>query len=52
MRTKSVVSVMIAVGYLSSPLCAQTTAAASSSRIEAGFAVDRLARIDQMPLDQ
>jgi CubicO group peptidase (beta-lactamase class C family) len=48
MRTKPLVSVLIAVGYLSSPLRAQSTAAASKPRIESGFAVDRLARIDQM----
>jgi CubicO group peptidase (beta-lactamase class C family) len=45
---KKVISALIAIAYLTSPLRAQTTAPASKPRIEAGFAVDRLARIDQM----
>ncbi|HEY8832499.1 MAG TPA: serine hydrolase domain-containing protein [Gemmatimonadaceae bacterium] len=48
MTTKTLVSVLIAVGSLSSPLRGQTTVATSDSRIKSGFAVDRLARIDQM----
>ena len=48
MRMKTVVSALLALSYLPSPLRAQSTAAVSKPRIEAGFAVDRLARIDQM----
>ena len=48
MRVRSLVFALIAAACLSPPLRAQSTAAAPKPRIEAGFAVDRLARIDQM----
>ena len=48
MKIKTLVSVLIAVGSLSSPLRGQATAAAPDPRIKSGFAVDRLARIDQL----
>jgi CubicO group peptidase (beta-lactamase class C family) len=45
---KTIISALIAAAYLSSPIRAQTTTPVSKPRIEVGFAVDRLARIDQM----
>ncbi len=48
MRMKTVVSALIAAAYLTSPVRAQTTTAAQKPRTEAGFAVDRIGRIDQM----
>jgi hypothetical protein len=45
---KTVVSALIAAANVSSPAGAQTTTATQKSRVEAGFAVDRLERIDQM----
>ena len=48
MRMKPLFSALLFLAYLPSPLHAQSTAAAPKPRIEAGFASDRLARIDQM----
>lgn len=48
MRMKSLFSALLFLAYLPSPLRAQSAAAAPKPRIEAGFASDRLARIDQM----
>jgi CubicO group peptidase (beta-lactamase class C family) len=48
MRMKPVFSALLVAGYVASPLHAQMAAADSKSRIESGFATDRLARIDQM----
>ena len=47
MRMKPLFSALLFLAYLPSPLRAQSTAAAPKPRIEAGFASDRLARIDQ-----
>ena len=47
MRLKTLFSALLFLAYLPSPLRAQSTAAAPKPRIEAGFASDRLARIDQ-----
>ena len=47
MRLKTLFSALLFLAYLPSPLHAQSTAAAPKPRIEAGFASDRLARIDQ-----
>lgn len=47
MRRKPLFSALLVLAYLPSPLHAQSTAAAPKPRIEAGFASDRLARIDQ-----
>ena len=47
MRMKPLFSALLFLAYLPSPLHAQSTAAAPKPRIEAGFASDRLARIDQ-----
>jgi CubicO group peptidase (beta-lactamase class C family) len=47
MRTKPLLSLLLALAWLSSPLRAQTSAPARP-RIENGFATDRLARIDQV----
>jgi len=44
---KPLFSALLFLAYLPSPLRAQSTAAAPKPRIEAGFASDRLARIDQ-----
>jgi len=44
---KPLFSALLFLAYLPSPLHAQSTAAAPKPRIEAGFASDRLARIDQ-----
>jgi CubicO group peptidase (beta-lactamase class C family) len=46
MRTKRLLSLLFALAWLSAPLHAQT--AATKPRIEAGFATDRLARLDQV----
>ena len=48
MRMKTLFSALLALAYLPSPLRAQSTAAVPKPRIEAGFASDRVARIDQM----
>jgi CubicO group peptidase (beta-lactamase class C family) len=46
MRTKHLLSLWFALACLSAPLLAQT--GATKPRIEAGFATDRLARLDQV----
>jgi DNA-binding beta-propeller fold protein YncE len=48
MRIKALFSALLVLACLPSPLRAQSGAAAPKPRIEAGFASDRLARIDQM----
>ena len=48
MRMKSLFSALLFLAYLPSPLRAQSMAAVPKPRVEAGFASDRLARIDQM----